>query len=90
MTAPVGRRLRVALGAPEGASRVPTPAGGWPVVEGEVVGAVLGPFLGLDGPGFEKAWYVLDLATLLPEDFDPFYTRRARRGGADDPRAAAA
>ena len=55
---------------------MPTPAAGWPVVEGQIVGTVLGPFLGLDGPKFEKPWYVLDLATQLPEDFDPFYTQR--------------
>ena len=33
-----------------------------------------GPFLGLEGPGFEKAWYVVALDTPLAPDFDPFHT----------------
>ena len=74
MTAAVGQRLRLALGAPDGARSVPTPAGGWPVVDGRVVATVPGPFLGLEGPGFEKAWYVVALDAPLAADFDPLHT----------------
>jgi hypothetical protein len=67
-------RLRLSLGAPDGARSVPTPAGGWPVLLGQVEGVVWGPFLGLEGPGFEKAWYVVALDAPLAGDFDPFHT----------------
>jgi hypothetical protein len=69
-----GPRLRLSLAAPDGARSVPTPAGGWPVLDGRVETMVPGPFLGLEGPGFEKAWYVVALDAPLAPDFDPFHT----------------
>jgi hypothetical protein len=47
-----------------------------------VVGAVPGPFLGLEGPGFEKAWYVVVLDAPLPAAFDPFHTLHGQLSGA--------
>src|SRR3982751_1068046 len=67
-------RLRLTLGAPDGARSVPTPTGGWPVLVGQVERTVQGPFLGLEGPGFEKLWYVVALDSPLASDFDPFHT----------------
>jgi hypothetical protein len=61
---------------------VPTPAGGWPVLDGQVVATVPGPFLGLEGPGFEKVWYVVALEAALPADFDPFFTLHGQLAAA--------
>ncbi|HLH25850.1 MAG TPA: hypothetical protein VK066_25305 [Chloroflexota bacterium] len=74
MTNASGKRVRLALGAPDGARGGPRPAGGWPVLDGRVEGTVPGPFLGLEGPGFEKTWYVVALDAPLPAGFDPFHT----------------
>jgi hypothetical protein len=69
-------RLRLTLGAPDGARGVVRPPGGWPLLDGEVTETVRGPFLGLEGPGYEKIWYVVRLDTPLPAHFDPLHTLR--------------
>jgi hypothetical protein len=81
MTSALGRQLRLSLGAPDGARGIPTPPVGWPELDGRVTSLVRGPFLGLEGPGFEKTWYDVELETALPADFDPFYTLHERSPG---------
>lgn len=63
MSSAIDQRVRLRLLDPDAGYGSRPPAGGWPVLEGRLVAAVLGLY--------GKTWYLLKLDRPLPAGFDP-------------------